>query len=174
MSNNIQKSLYGSLLGTAVGDAYGLPFEGISPKRLAKLFKQDNCYHLIPFINGAMISDDTEHAVMTVQAYISSNGDVDKFRKSLKWRLVVWLIALPAGIVGLRHGEMMFEQIKGLWCEPVLRPSFFAKLSQQAEQAYQGERVKPIGFAGLRTVLRNGFFLLIVLLHGFRRLLPPY
>ena len=82
--------------------------------------------------------------------------------------------AIFGGIVGVRHGEMMFEQIKATWCEPVLRPSFFSNLSQQAEQAYQGERVKPIGFAGLRTVLRNGFFLLIVLLHGFRRLLPPY
>lgn len=333
LDSGIKYSLYGSLLGTAVGDAYGLPFEGILPRRLAKLFAKDDHYHLIPFINGAMVSDDTEHAVMTVQAFIHSGGNIDKFRQSLKWRLVVWLIALPAGIglatgraifkimlgcretgvfsagngvamrasvlgvvcqdikqlknfihistvmthtdpkaeqgalvvallawiecyhshwtveqaiaflathlddevmvlihhqadypkgitgyiydtvpavvqawqryrerpmdglnfliqqggdtdtvaaifggiVGVRYGKQMFEAMSGTWCEPVLRPSFFMTLAQQAEQVYQTrEPAKPIGFAGLRTVLRNIFFFIIVLLHGFRRLLLPY
>lgn len=109
---NKQSALYGSLLGGAVGDAYGLPFEGLSPKYVAKFFKSDDTYHLIPLINVGMVSDDTEHAVMTVQAYIASGGDVNCFKKALKWRLVVWLSGLPAG-VGLATGRSIFKMMLG-------------------------------------------------------------
>lgn len=346
ITNNspIQYSLYGSLLGGAVGDAYGLTYEGIHPKRLAKRFRQDNRYHLIPFIDGGMVSDDTEHAVMTVQAYISSigasGGDVETFKKSLKWRLVLWLLALPAGIgmatgraifkimlgfsttgvysagngvamrasvlgvvcadldklkamihassvithtdpkaeqgalavallawiecyqpdwtvaqsreflvkqlaehssdnelltlidtyqpnekgvlgyiydtvpaviqtwqqyrddpvqglnhlialggdtdtagaifggiVGVRHGEAMFKQISGTWCEPILTPQYFAKLANQIEQIsprHNFAQVWQYPITLLLKLLRNLLFLVIVLLHGFRRIFPPY
>lgn len=99
-----QYALYDALLSGAVGDAYGLPFEGLSLKRVAKFFKSDDTYHLIPLINIGMVSDDTEHAVMTLQAYIASSGDINHFKKALKWRLVVWLWGLPAGI-GLATGR---------------------------------------------------------------------
>lgn len=108
----IHHALYGSLLGGAVGDAYGLPFEGLSPTRCQKFCKFDNHYHLIPLINTGMVSDDTEHAVMTVQAYIASGGDVAKFKQSLKWRLVAWLCGLPAG-VGLATGRSIFKMMLG-------------------------------------------------------------
>lgn len=338
MANNthIQYSLYGSLLGGAVGDAYGLTYEGIKPKRLAKLFRQDNHYHLIPLIHGGMVSDDTEHAVMTVQAFISSGGDVETFKKSLKWRLVLWLLALPAGIgmatgraifkimlgfsttgvysagngvamrasvlgvlcadldelkafihassvithtdpkaeqgalavallawiecyhpdwavvqsreflvkqlaehlgdnelltlidtyqpnekgvlgyiydtvpaviqtwlhyrdnpvqglnhlialggdtdttgaifggiVGVRYGEQMFEQVSGTWCEPILTPKYFEKLSHQVKQESSSQNFAQIWQYPV-TLLRNLLFLAIVLVHGFRRILPPY
>lgn len=338
ITNNspIQYSLYGSLLGGAVGDAYGLTYEGIKPKRLAKLFRQNNHYHLIPLIHGGMVSDDTEHAVMTVQAFISSGGDVETFKKSLKWRLVLWLLALPAGIgmatgraifkimlgfsttgvysagngvamrasvlgvlcadldelkafihassvithtdpkaeqgalavallawiecyhpdwtvaqsraflaehlndselltliasyqaddkgvlgyiyatvpaviqtwqqyrddpvqglnhlialggdtdtagaifggiVGVRHGEAMFKQISGTWCEPILTPQYFAKLANQIEQIsprHNFAQVWQYPITLLLKLLRNLLFLVIVLLHGFRRIFPPY
>lgn len=323
-------TLYGSLLGTAVGDAYGLPYEGIAPSRLQKLFRHDGAYHLIPIIRGGMVSDDSEHAVMTVQAYIASGGDVDKFRHALKWRLVAWLWTLPAGvglatgrsifkmmlgfrqtgvysagnggamrasvlgvlcddiatlkafihasttlthtdpkavqgslavallawiecrypnwdneralqfvsehldddelitlldsyqasvkgitgymydtvpavvqawqayrdkprvgfdwliakggdtdstcaifggIVGVRHGQALFDDMGGIWCEPVLRPSFLQRL---ASQAVEGLPKRPMRLFSLWTYPRNLCFLIIVLLHGFRRLLPPY
>ncbi len=45
-----------------------------------------------------MVSDDTDHAVMTAQALISSGGDVDLFGRSLGWRLRWWLLSLPAGL----------------------------------------------------------------------------
>lgn len=108
----VQKALYSSLLGGAVGDAYGLPFEGISPKRIVKLFNFDNKYQLIPIVNAGMVSDDTEHALMTVQAFIASGGDVEKFKTALKWRLVIWLLGLPAG-VGLATGRSIFKIMLG-------------------------------------------------------------
>lgn len=97
MQNN-PSPLYGALLGTAVGDAYGLPFEGMTPKRIAKMSPEKAHYRLIPILHGGMVSDDTEHAVMTVQAYIASGNNLLIFKKSLAWRLRFWLFRLPAGI----------------------------------------------------------------------------
>ncbi len=98
--NNQQKNhyLYNCLIGGAVGDALGLPFEGLSPKRIHSLFKNHKAYNLIPFIHLGMLSDDTEHAIMTVQSYISSKGDEQKFKSELSWHLRLWLLGLPAGV----------------------------------------------------------------------------
>ncbi len=104
---DIKTALYGSLLGGAVGDMYGLPYEGLSPRRVAKLFKQ-NEFALLPIIKGGMISDDTDHAVMTVQAYIRSGGNPKQFGKQLRFGLMRWLLTLPAGI-GLATGRSLFK-----------------------------------------------------------------
>ena len=50
----------GCLMGTAVGDALGLPYEGLSPRRGARMFPDLDRYHLLP--GYGMVSDDTEHA----------------------------------------------------------------------------------------------------------------
>ena len=89
--------LSGSLLGTAAGDAYGLPYEGLSPRRIGKLFVPRR-YALIPLLHGGMVSDDTEHAVMAAQAWIDGAGDPEIFRRSLRGRLKWWFARLPAGI----------------------------------------------------------------------------
>lgn len=105
------KHLYGCLLGGAIGDAYGLPYEGLSPRRIRRLFKEEQ-FCLIAIINGAMVSDDTDHAVMTVQAYVKSGGDVDKFTTHLKRQLMGWLLTLPAGI-GMATGRSLFKMWLG-------------------------------------------------------------
>ncbi|MCP4301868.1 MAG: ADP-ribosylglycohydrolase family protein [Gammaproteobacteria bacterium] len=86
----------GCLLGTAVGDALGLPYEGLSPRRAAKLFPDTSKHHL--FFGKGMVSDDTEHACFVAQALIRANGDVDVFRKHLARSLRWWLLGLPAGV----------------------------------------------------------------------------
>jgi ADP-ribosylglycohydrolase len=70
----------GCLLGTAVGDALGLPFEGIGPRRLAKLGVPPLSHRLL--FGRGMISDDTEHTCINAQALARSAGEP----------------ALPAGI----------------------------------------------------------------------------
>ncbi len=100
--------LLNCLLGGAVGDALGLPFEGLSAKRTQKLFRNHQAYNLVPFIRGGMVSDDTEHAVMTVQAFIQAQGNQDTFRKSLRMHLRLWLLGLPAGI-GMATGRALFK-----------------------------------------------------------------
>jgi ADP-ribosylglycohydrolase len=44
-----------------------------------------------------MMSDDGEHACMTAQALCVAGGDVQRFRRSLAWRLRWWLLGIPAG-----------------------------------------------------------------------------
>ena len=87
----------GVLLGTAVGDAIGLPREGLSPRRAARLFGGAPIGHRFLFGRG-MVSDDTEHACMTAQALLAGRGDPARFARSLAWRLRFWLLGLPAGV----------------------------------------------------------------------------
>jgi len=98
----------GCLLGTAVGDALGLPYEGLSSRRAAKLFPDTTKHHLI--FGKGMISDDTEHACFVAQALIRSRGDVNVFRKQLARSLRWWLLALPAGV-----GFATLRSIGKLW-----------------------------------------------------------
>ena len=98
----------GCLLGTAVGDALGLPYEGVSPRRAARLFPDTSKHHL--FFGKGMVSDDTEHACFVAQAIIRANGDVDVFRKRLARSLRWWLLGLPAGV-----GFATLRAIVKLW-----------------------------------------------------------
>ena len=91
-----REAFVGSLLGTATGDALGLPYEGLSGRRGARLFPDSACHHLLP--GRGMVSDDTDHACFVAQALIRSGGDIDLFRRSLARSLRWWLASLPAGV----------------------------------------------------------------------------
>lgn len=99
----------GVLLGTAVGDALGLPREGLSRRRAERLFGPPPLKHRFLFGRG-MVSDDTEHACMTAQALLHHADDATAFARSLAWRLRFWLLALPAGI-----GSATLRGILKLW-----------------------------------------------------------
>jgi ADP-ribosyl-[dinitrogen reductase] hydrolase len=99
----------GVLLGTAVGDALGLPREGLSRRRAERLFGPPPLtYHF--FFGRGFVSDDTEHACMTAQALWHHPHDADAFARSLAWRLRFWLLGLPAGI-----GSATLRGILKLW-----------------------------------------------------------
>lgn len=89
------KSLTGSILGTAVGDAIGLPYEGLSPQRAQRLLGEPDRHRLL-FGHG-MVSDDTEHACMVAQAMVAAGDDAEWFTRDFAWRLRFWLLGLPAG-----------------------------------------------------------------------------
>lgn len=91
-----QRSLVGSLLGTAVGDALGLPYEGLSPRRASRLLGAPTHYRLLP--NRGLVSDDIEHACTVAQSLIVSGGDAERFATELGRRLRLWLLGVPAGI----------------------------------------------------------------------------
>ena len=103
-----EKSHVGCLLGTAVGDALGLPYEGLSTRRAARLFPDRRRHHLL--LNRGMVSDDTEHACFTAQALMRARGNADLFRKRLARSLRWWLLALPAGV-----GSATARSIVKLW-----------------------------------------------------------
>ncbi|MEN6373125.1 MAG: ADP-ribosylglycohydrolase family protein [Armatimonadota bacterium] len=91
----MERSVIGCILGTAVGDAIGLPVEGLSRKRQKRVFPKLDGYRF--FFGRGMISDDTEHTCMVAQSIIESVGDCDAFTKCFASRLKRWLIMLPAG-----------------------------------------------------------------------------
>ena len=86
----------GCIWGTAVGDALGLAFEGMSPRRIARLTGSRLTHRLL--FGYGMLSDDTEHTCMVAQTLIRAGNDPDKFQSGLAWRMRWWLLALPAGI----------------------------------------------------------------------------
>ncbi len=92
----MQERIIGCFLGTAVGDAMGLPYEGLSKRRQRLMYPTVNRHNFL--FGRGMVSDDTEHTCMVAQALIVSSGDVQRFPKNLGWRLRLWLIGLPAGI----------------------------------------------------------------------------
>ena len=92
-----REAFTGALLGTAVGDAVGLPREGLSPRRASRLFGGAPLDHR--FLLGRGVgSDDTEHACMVAQALLAAPEHPEAFARSLGWRLRGWLLGLPAGV----------------------------------------------------------------------------
>ena len=99
------------LLGTAIGDAFGLKGEGL-PRRVTAGMTWDRG----PFFGRAVFSDDTEQSFLVAQALLAAAGDEDLFARHLRRSLVGWLFAGPPGVglgtvrsilklaVGLRRG----------------------------------------------------------------------
>ncbi len=87
----------GCLLGMAAGDAIGLPYEGLTGRRAARLFGKGDLRHHFVFGRG-MVSDDTEHACMTALSLWEGEGSVERFGNALARRLRWWLLGCPAGV----------------------------------------------------------------------------
>jgi len=93
----MQNRFHRVLLGQAVGDAIGLPMEGLSRKAIAKRGWMKPLRHRF-FRKRGMISDDTEHMQMTAEALLAGGGDADRFERSLAWRMRWWFLGFPAGV----------------------------------------------------------------------------
>lgn len=91
-----KSSIAGSILGTAIGDAIGLPYEGLSRRRAAKLLGVPDRHRLL--FGRGMVSDDTEHTCIVAQSLIASGGNLAVFQQQLAWRFRWWLLGLPAGV----------------------------------------------------------------------------
>ncbi len=81
-ASNRTDQIAGAILGTAVGDALGLPREGLSRRRGRRLFGDPPLRHRFLLGHG-MVSDDTEHTCMTGQTLLRAPRDVDAFARSL-------------------------------------------------------------------------------------------
>jgi ADP-ribosyl-[dinitrogen reductase] hydrolase len=107
-ADDLRSRFTGLFLGQAVGDALGLPWEGLSRPRAVKMYSTPDRYRFL--FGRGMISDDTEHACMTAQALLAYPEDPMLFARSLGWKLRWWLVALPAGI-----GSATLRAIMRLW-----------------------------------------------------------
>src|SRR5271163_2525086 len=86
----------GILLGTAVGDALGLPAEGLSPARRRRLMPGPWRHRLL--FGRGMVSDDTEHTLFVAQSLLRHPDDAAAFQRRLAWHVRWWFAGLPAGI----------------------------------------------------------------------------
>lgn len=96
VTRTTSESFAAVLLGTAVGDALGLPAEGVSRQRIHRLWRGVWRHR---FLAGrGMISDDTEHTLMVTQALLAHPDDAAAFHRALGWKLRWWSASLPAGV----------------------------------------------------------------------------
>ena len=92
----MEDRLAGILLGTAVGDALGLPAEGIRPARIKRLWRGPWRHRF--FLGRGMLSDDSEHIFFVAQSLLESPADPRLFQRCLAKRLRWWILGLPAGV----------------------------------------------------------------------------
>jgi len=64
-------------------------------------------------LGKGMISDDTEHALITARALMDARGDVAVFEKGLARRLKRWLLAMAPGV-----GKATLISIISMWFRP--------------------------------------------------------
>lgn len=101
----------GALLGVALGDALGLPFEGLAERRVSH--RPLERYSL--FGRTGYVSDDTEQTALIAQAFARHPAGGASFLRVLRRSIIGWFLRLPFGIglgtlraclrmaVGLRH-----------------------------------------------------------------------
>jgi len=96
LQQDLEQAFAGVLLGTAVGDALGLPAENLSPERIRKRWKGD--WRMRFLFGRGMISDDTDHALMVAQALLRHSDDAEAFQRALGWEFRWWFAGLPGGV----------------------------------------------------------------------------
>ena len=120
-------------------------------------------YHSVPVAIQAWFRYPRDYeAAMT--AIVECGGDTDS------------VAAIAGGIIGITVGKVGIPEP---WLEQLIEwpcsVAWMEKLSEQLEENVQvGDGTRPIQLPVWALPFRNLFFLLIVLFHGFRRLLPPY
>ena len=101
-------SIAGAILGCALGDAAGLPYEGLPKCRGVRLLGEPDRFHFI--IRHGMVSDDTEHTCMVAESLCECPHDAELFARCLAGRLRWWLVGVPAGV-----GFATLRAILRLW-----------------------------------------------------------
>ncbi len=143
------------LVGTAVGDALGLPAEGLSKQRIARRWRGEWKHRLL--FGRGMISDDTEHTLFVAQALLDHPSDVDGFRRSLAWKLRWWFLSLPAGL-----GFATLRAILKLWLGwPAHKSGVFSAVNGPAMRAgiigayFHDDPIKRKEFVAASTLLTH-------------------
>lgn len=88
--------LSGALLGTALGDALGLPAEGMKAQSIARRFGHVDRFRLLG--NVGFVSDDTEQAALVAQSLLRNPDDQEQFVRAFRRSLLGWFCRLPWGI----------------------------------------------------------------------------
>jgi len=114
---DLRERFAGLLRGTAVGDALGLPAENLSADQIRLRWKGQ---WKMRFIFGrGMVSDDTEHTLMVVQALLEHPDNATAFQRALAWKFRWWCASLPGG-VGLATAKACIKLWMGFLLTNVL------------------------------------------------------
>lgn len=89
-------ALTGVLLGTALGDALGLPAEGLSAACVARRFGALDRFRLAG--RTGYVSDDTEQSALVAAALVVGRHDDALAIRALRRGLVRWFARLPFGL----------------------------------------------------------------------------
>lgn len=103
--------LRGVLLGTAVGDALGLPAEGMSAEAVRRRWGRLDRYRLLG--RTGFVSDDTEQSALVAQALILHPEDAAACAAAFRRSLVGWFWRLPWG-VGLATARAALKATLGI------------------------------------------------------------
>jgi len=95
-AGDVANRLAGVLLGTALGDAMGLPAEGLSARSIRRRFGRIDRFRLLG--RTGYVSDDTEQSALLAQALAGSPRDVSGCVRAFRRSLLGWFCRLPWGI----------------------------------------------------------------------------
>lgn len=93
---DLEERLAGCLLGTAVGDALGLPAEGMSARAIRRRWGRLDRFRFLG--RTGRVSDDTEQTALAAQALARHPDDPEAFARAFRRSLVGWFWRLPWGI----------------------------------------------------------------------------
>ena len=92
----LEDRLAATLLGTALGDALGLPAEGLATATIERRFGAIDRFHLIG--RTGFVSDDTEQSALVAQSLVAHPADPAAMERAFGRALVGWFLRLPWGI----------------------------------------------------------------------------
>lgn len=88
--------LAGVLVGTAVGDALGLPVENLSARRIERLFGRVTRFRFLG--RTGYVSDDTEQSAFVADSLVRAGDDPARGARAFAWRLRGWVLRAPFGV----------------------------------------------------------------------------
>lgn len=91
------KPYFDLLTATALGDSLGLPYENLRGWRIRAITKGKIRQRFFFGVKG-MVSDDTEHALITARSLLQAGNDPKVFERQLSKRLKYWLSAFPPAV----------------------------------------------------------------------------
>jgi ADP-ribosylglycohydrolase len=94
--NDLRDRFAGLLLGTALGDALGLPFEGASARAIARRAPRLDRFSL--FGGRGFVSDDTEQTAFVARCLMKHPRELEAARRAFRASLLGWFWRLPWGI----------------------------------------------------------------------------
>ncbi len=96
-STHLRKdSIHGLMMGVAIGDALGLPREGLNRRVALRMFGRPTLsFQLLPAVG--IYSNDTQLMLMAAQATLRSRSEWRPFRRSFLRRLAWYPFSIPVG-----------------------------------------------------------------------------